>query len=576
MRPVSAVRAGVAGWVSVLGVAGIAVLGTEGNSDEERENPGQETSPAANGLVAAAEVSSRGVFEVGGSRLPAVAGSWKGAGMAVAEWPETAAGPVVGPAVISPGWGWGISSGCLLVLCMSLLGGLWYMLRRLRTANAQLERRTLDFSRSNEQLKREVAERRLTENARRASENFYSSLVETVPQNIFRKDLSGKYTFANRAFCALLAKPPAEIIGRTDPDLFPAELAARFRREDEQLLAAGKQIETEQPFPAPNGGKTSVLMIKTPLFDPEGRTIGIQGIFWDVSERKRAEKELGAVHRQLVQASRRVGMAEVATGVLHNVGNVLNSVNVSATLVCERMKKSRVLTVGRAAALLSEHADDPRFLVEDPRGRQLPGYLKDLAEHLRKEQSTILAELASLVNNVEHIKEIVVMQQANAKLSGMSVAVKTSEIVEDALRMNTASLTRHEVQVVREYQDDPIIVVDKHAVLQTLVNLIRNAKYACDESERADKQIRIRIWRAGKDRISIQVVDNGVGIPPENLSRLFARGFTTRADGHGFGLHSCLLAAQEMGGGLTAHSDGPGLGAVFTLNLPCQPDGEIP
>jgi signal transduction histidine kinase len=259
--------------------------------------------------------------------------------------------------------------------------------------------------------------------------------------------------------------------------------------------------------------------------------------------------------------------------VLHNVGNVLNSVNVSATLVCEQVKKSRVLTVGKVAALLAEHADEPKFLIDDPRGKQLPGYLKDLTEHLRKEQAIIMNELRSLVKNIEHIREIVSMQQSYAKLSGLKVAVKTSDIVEDALRMNSPAMSRHEVQVVREYRDDPNIIVDKHQVLQTLVNLIRNARHACDESEVSNKQIKLRIGRHGTDRVRIQVEDNGVGITSENLGRIFTRGFTTRPDGHGFGLHSCLMATQEMGGVLTGHSDGPGLGAVFTLDLPFQPKG---
>src|SRR5438552_4745861 len=310
------------------------------------------------------------------------------------------------------GLGSGLPSYGLVSFCVALLFGIAYMVRQLNNANRQLERRTLDLSRSNEQLKKEIAERRLTEGALRASENFYYSLVETVPQNIFRKDLSGKYTFANRAFCATLGRPPTEIIGKLDRDLFPAELAARFRREDEQLLTAGKQVESEQNYPTPTGGQICVLMIKTPLFDTDGRSSGRQGICWDISERKRAESELVAVHRQLIQASRRVGMAEVATGVLHNVGNVLNSVNVSATLVCEQVQRSKVTSLGKVAALLSEHADVPGFLIEDKRGQQLPGYLKDLAEHLRKEQATMLRELDSLVKNIEHIKEIVYMQQA--------------------------------------------------------------------------------------------------------------------------------------------------------------------
>jgi C4-dicarboxylate-specific signal transduction histidine kinase len=230
-----------------------------------------------------------------------------------------------------------------------------------------------------------------------------------------------------------------------------------------------------------------------------------------------------------------------------------------------------VLAVAKVAALLSQHADDQKFLIEDERGKQLPGYLKDLGEHLRKEQATVLNELDSLVKNIEHIKEIVVMQQDYAKLSGISVAVKTSNMVEDALRMNVSALTRHEVNVAREFVDDLTIIVDKHAVLQILVNLIRNAKYACNESGRSDKLVAVRIFKNGTEGINIQITDNGVGIPRENLSRLFSRGFTTRSDGHGFGLHSCLMAAKEMGGALTAQSDGPGMGAVFTLVLPVQP-----
>jgi PAS domain S-box-containing protein len=443
--------------------------------------------------------------------------------------------------------------------------------RQLNNANRQLERQTQELFGSNEQLTKEIAERQLTEEALRVSENFYSSLVERVPQRIFRKDLEGKYTFANRAFCATLGKTAAEIVGKTDQDLLPAELATRLRSEDEQLLQSGEQLETKQNYPTANGARIYVLMVRTTLRDADHRPIGIQGIFWDLSERQQAERDLASAHRQLVVASRRVGMAEVATGVLHNVGNVLNSVNVSATLVCEHAKKSKVLLVSKVASLLSQHADDQKFLIEDERGKQLPGYLKDLGEHLRKEQAIVLNELDALMKNIEHIKEIVVMQQDYAKLSGLSIAVKTSDMVEDALRLNSAGLTRHEVHLAREFVDDPTIIVDKHTVLQILVNLIRNAKYACDESGRSDKLVTVRIFKNGTDGINIQIADNGVGIPRENLSRLFSRGFTTRSDGHGFGLHSCLMAAKEMGGALAGHSDGPGLGAVFTLVLPLQP-----
>jgi signal transduction histidine kinase len=143
-------------------------------------------------------------------------------------------------------------------------------------------------------------------------------------------------------------------------------------------------------------------------------------------------------------------------------------------------------------------------------------------------------------------------------------------LVEDSLRMNDGALIRHRVEVIREFENVPPMNVDKHKVLQILVNLVRNAKYACDESARADKRLTVRVAN-GDDWVKISVVDNGVGIPPDNLVRIFNHGFTTRKDGHGFGLHSGALAAKEMGGSLTAHSDGLGKGATFTLLLPSQP-----
>jgi C4-dicarboxylate-specific signal transduction histidine kinase len=132
--------------------------------------------------------------------------------------------------------------------------------------------------------------------------------------------------------------------------------------------------------------------------------------------------------------------------------------------------------------------------------------------------------------------------------------------------MNGDSLLRHDVQVIRDCDDVPAMMMEKHKVLQILVNLIRNAKQACTDSGRAHKQITLRATSAG-DGVRIAVIDNGVGIAPEDMTRIFSYGFTTKKDGHGFGLHSSVLAAQEIGGRLTAHSDGPGTGATFTLEL---------
>ncbi len=291
----------------------------------------------------------------------------------------------------------------------------------------------------------------------------------------------------------------------------------------------------------------------------------------EIEERKQMELELERIHQQLLETSRQAGMAEVATNVLHNIGNVLNSVNVSATLVLDKTRESKSSYLAKVAALLGEHAADlAGFMTTDPKGRQLPGYLSQLAEQLGRERQYAIQELELLRQNIEHIKDIVAMQQSYAKISGVTETVKVTALVEDALAMNLGALTRHGVELVREYSAAPLITVEKHKVLQILVNLIRNAKYACDDSGRKDKKMKL-VVTATNSGVRIAVIDNGVGIPPENLKRIFNHGFTTRKNGHGFGLHSGALAAKELGGALTVHSDGAGQGATFTLNLPLQP-----
>jgi ligand-binding sensor domain-containing protein/signal transduction histidine kinase len=292
----------------------------------------------------------------------------------------------------------------------------------------------------------------------------------------------------------------------------------------------------------------------------------------EIEERKRMEIEVERIHRQLLDASRQAGQAEVASSVLHNVGNVLNSVNVSTTVVSDRLRNLQISNLAKAAQLMKEHAADlGPFLCADDKGRKLPHYLEKLAQHLGREQNELLTELKDLADNVEHIKGIVAMQQSYAKVSGLTEKVAVSELVESALKMHSAAYLRHAVNVVREFQDVPPILADRHKVLQILINILQNAKYACAEGGQPDKTVRVRLQRRGQERVSIEIADNGIGIAPENLTRIFSHGFTTRKNGHGFGLHSAALAAREMGGSVTVQSQGLGRGATFTLELPVCP-----
>jgi signal transduction histidine kinase len=283
------------------------------------------------------------------------------------------------------------------------------------------------------------------------------------------------------------------------------------------------------------------------------------------------------LQRQIRETSHLAGKAEVAASALHNVGNVLNSVNVSSSIISDKMHQWKIANLGKAVALLREHESDLAvFLTRDPKGKQLLHYLCVLADHLAAEQSEMIKEIALLSGDIDHIKEIVAMQQSFSKVSGTRESVLPADLAEDALRISGADLDRHQIELVREYSNTPAITVEKHKVLQILVNLISNAKYACDDSKRADKRLTVRVALRGPDRIRISVADNGIGVCQTVLPRIFTHGFTTRPSGHGFGLHSGALAAREMGGSLTLHSDGAGKGAEFALELPLQPPEDEP
>ena len=282
----------------------------------------------------------------------------------------------------------------------------------------------------------------------------------------------------------------------------------------------------------------------------------------------RAQAEAQEAHQALMRASRQAGMAEVASSVLHNVGNVLNSVNVSANLLDERMRTSKASGLARVAAMLEEQGDQlGTFIASDERGKRLPAYLTQLSSQLAADREAALKELASLIQSIEHIKDIVRMQQSYAALGGVAESVAVADLVNDSVRLNAEAFSRHRVTLACEFEEVPAITVDKHRVLQILVNLIRNAKYACEDSGRSDKHITIRVTRCARG-VAIAVADNGIGIPAENMTRIFRHGFTTRPNGHGLGLHSAALAAQELKGSLSVASDGAGCGATFTLELP--------
>jgi PAS domain S-box-containing protein len=403
----------------------------------------------------------------------------------------------------------------------------------------------------------------------RDSEGRLTSLIESTDDMWCMLDMEGRLLLGNTAVKQGYRKLTGEeaVLGgkffKGRPELWQQRYdtirtGQRLRLEEEYVFG-DRRVVTETNF--------------NPVKNEAGEVVGVAIFTRDNTAKKQAEANLGDMRRTLVDVSRQAGMAEVATGVLHNVGNTLNSVNVAANVITDKVRKLRVPGLIQATEMLAQHSGQElaTFLSNDPRGQQLPGYFRALAEHLRQEQQVLLDEMEALNKGIDHIKSIVTMQQEHARSIGAVDLLPVPRLVDEAVKLHLSALKELGIRLDFDYADVPPIPVDRHKLLQILLNLLNNARHSIMENNRPDKHlaIRVRLHEDGK-RLLIEVKDNGVGIAPENLPRIFSQGFTTKKDGHGFGLHISALAAGEMKGKLSCSSPGPGQGATFTLELPME------
>jgi NO-binding membrane sensor protein with MHYT domain len=385
-----------------------------------------------------------------------------------------------------------------------------------------------------------------------------------------------EYDLARRRIIWTENEIPSVKAAGLDPRENPGALLASFYPEDvAQLKAAVRAALTgdretcaiRMRVSPPNGGTIHLQAHARLSRDEEGRLRRLLGVSWDVTDQVRQEERRLQLQLQLQEASRHAGMAEVATGVLHSVGNVLNSLGVSAMLLQSRLKASKVSNIERAAKLITEQG--PRlgeFFASDPRGKELPGYLRQIGEHLVTENRELCDEAQAVVTHVEHIGKIVAAQQTYARRGGSLEELQAAELVEHALVLHFS--TSMEVVVHREFGAVDRVVVDRHKLLQILGNLLSNARHALRDKTHGSRELTVRLRALPSGFFAIEVEDTGAGIGAEAMKRLFEFGFTTKKDGHGFGLHASAILAKEMGGELTARSEGVGRGACFTVRLP--------
>ena len=401
-------------------------------------------------------------------------------------------------------------------------------------------------------------------------------ILNSAGEGIYGLDTSGRLTFVNQTTAIITGFTVKEL-----QNLDESMLLGHCHSEDSPVKASEcalcASFQEGRPFIAydaalhrKDGSSFPAEYVRKPMIE-NGKTVGAVVVFRDVTVQKQAEAELDKVNKKLMDTSRQAGMAEVATSVLHNVGNVLNSINVSVTLTVNQIENSKSKNLDKVVDLIQKNeANLAEFFTTDPKGQVVPDYLAELAKAVDHERQETIKELSSLTRNVEHVKDIVAMQQNYAHMGDMKEAHEVKDLLQDAIQINAAALNRAKITVTRQFQAVPKVMVDKNKTLQILVNLMRNARYALKEADCKERELKIRSSLNHQNQVVVSIIDNGIGILEENLTRIFYPGFSTRADGHGIGLHCGANAAKEMGGSLTASSPGPGFGATFDLVLPSE------
>lgn len=417
--------------------------------------------------------------------------------------------------------------------------------------------------------KKSVELRTLAENAV-AREEKIQMILAAAADGIIVIDDQGIIEICNQAATFIMGYPASEMVSKaiTSYIVLPVDLKNHTFHGVTLSKLFEKMHAVQQLYVANKQNEYIPIELTLSQSSSNNKTTYIM-VFRDITQRKLSEERVAALNKELVSTARIVGMAEVANSVLHNIGNVLTSVNTSVQILIERDEEFKIDGIVEFSQLLERNTNNlEHFLKEDRIGKALPQYLDRFAKYLVNERGKYRSELDSLNSKVSHIKKIVMMQQSLSKSSNMLEPTDITQVLEEALTINSDNIEKFKINVQTDYANLPQLVIDKVKIIQILVNLIKNAVDILMEKTDSQRTITLRTRQDSANNAQIEVIDNGKGILPEDLTKIFSYGFTTKKDGHGFGLHASALSAQEVGGTLKAYSEGKDKGTKFVLTLP--------
>jgi len=399
---------------------------------------------------------------------------------------------------------------------------------------------------------------------------YFRSLIENLPDAVYFKNLDSRFTICNAVQAKNLGlDSPSEAIGKTDADFFGPLHAAKARADEVRIMESRVTLSNDlEKVDLPDGSIVWHSTSKAPLIDDRGNVVGVFGITRDVTRAKELQEELDQANQTIMETSRKAGRSEIASIVIHNVGNILNSVNVTATMIDELSRHYESLELDRLAVSIRRHIENP--------GSDCKGFMEKIAQYMemagvryKESCDDFKKEVERLQQDVSNIQRIIMLQQDMVSFWKKTQYRSCESVVADAVEINRIALQRHGVCCETRLDATRGWQIPEFQSLQILLNFLSNAKYAFDGSGIRNPVVHIESKISG-DRLEISVTDNGPGIDPATLNRIFELGFTTREGGHGIGLHSSLMAAKEVEGSVTGNSGGLGKGAQFVFSIPLK------
>jgi len=439
------------------------------------------------------------------------------------------------------------------------------MVNDLRIASINEYKLIHELTELNEDLENRVSER--TQELA-ASESKIRAVLDNIGEGILLLDEKGLIESLNPAAEEIFSITEQDAMGTSSAQLIEINTTHQVYSEPMFEISDSHQ-PTESVGHRPDGSKFPIEFVISSM--ELGNTKMYVCIVRDITARKEAEATLAEAQQQLVESAHKSGMADMATGVLHNIGNILNSVNLAGEEIMRISSGSKISGLLKANELLNEQKDNyADFFANDERGKKLPGYFLKMGNVLEGEIANINKEARGLIEKTTMMKEVISTQQAYAHSGFHTEKLSVNELIEDALKIQIASLEKWGVKLNKQYKDIPTCLGQKSKLLQVITNLIKNAKEAMSNNDQFNKpkELTIETGIVGDNFAYIKVTDNGCGISSAQLSKIFNHGFTTKEHGHGFGLHTSANAMTEMHGSLKVDSDGVEKGASFTVTIP--------